>query len=90
MTERKVEKHLRLEVEKIGGQCIKYPPLFYAGFPDRIVLLQGGVIIFVETKAPDKKPTLLQRKVHAMLIALGFRVEVLDTIEAVDIFILNL
>jgi hypothetical protein len=88
--EKKIERYLIEAVEHLGGLCVKFPPLFFRGFPDRIVLLPGGVIVFVETKAPGKKPGPIQRKVHARLRGLGFRVEVLDGYESIDGFILTL
>ena len=88
--EKKIEKYLVDAVERLGGLCVKFPPLFFRGFPDRIVLLPGGVIVFVETKAPGETPRLIQRKVHARLRGLGFRVEVLDSYESIDGFILTL
>lgn len=88
MRESKIEKYLVDEVAAIGGEAVKFPPLFYRGFPDRIVLLPGGVIVFVELKAPGETPRLIQQKVHARLKAWGFRVEVIDSKEAVDEFIL--
>lgn len=90
MKEKPVEKHLTKGVEDLGGMCIKFPPLFYAGFPDRLCFFPKGLFVLVETKAPGKTPRLLQKKVHARLRALGFRVEVLDTVEAVDTFLLTL
>lgn len=90
MRENKIEKYLREEVEALRGECIKFPPLFFRGFPDRIILMGGGVIVFVETKAPSGRPTLVQRKVHDLLRRLGFRVEVISTLEEVDEFILTL
>jgi len=74
----------------LGGLCVKFPPLFFRGFPDRIVLLPGGAVVFVETKAPGQRPRLIQRKVHDRLRRLGFQVEVLDSVESVDGFILTL
>lgn len=88
--EKKIEKYLVDSIERLGGLCIKFPPLFFRGFPDRIVLLSGGLIIFVELKAPGEKPRLIQTKVHNKLKALGFRVEVIDSIEGVDAFVLAL
>ncbi len=90
MKEIKVENHLVKGVESLGGMCIKFPPLFFRGFPDRLIFLPGGLFVLVETKAPRKTPSIIQRKVHKRLRALGFRVEVLDTIELVDTFILTL
>jgi hypothetical protein len=46
--------------------------------PDRIVLMPGGRIAFVEVKAPGQKPRKLQIRRHARLKVLGFRVFVLD------------
>lgn len=86
----KIEKYLTQSVENQGGMCLKFPPIFFSGFPDRIVLLPGGVIVFVETKATGKKLRPLQRKVHARLQCMGFRVEVLDSHESIDGFILTL
>ncbi|SHJ66351.1 PDDEXK family nuclease [Bacteroides stercorirosoris] len=88
--EKKVEKYLVVRVESLGGLCVKFPPLFFAGFPDRIVLLPGARIVFVELKDEGKKPTPLQVRVHKRLKALGFRVEVLDSKESIDEFILTL
>lgn len=88
--EKIVEKYLVNEIERLGGLCVKFPPLFFAGFPDRIVLLPGAVIAFVETKDTGKKPRPIQERVHAKLRKLGFRVEVLDSKESVDEFLLTL
>lgn len=46
--------------------------------PDRIVLMPGGHMAFVEVKAPGKKPRPLQAARHRLLRNLGFAVYVLD------------
>lgn len=87
-SEKRIENYLIQEWEReTGGMCVKFPPLFYAGFPDRICLCYPAVIIFVETKAPGETPRLLQSRVHAALRRLGFRVETIDTREGVDEFV---
>lgn len=88
--EKTVEKYLVNEIERLGGLCVKFPPLFFRGFPDRIVLLPGAAIAFVETKDAGKKPRPIQERVHAKLRKLGFRVEVIDSKEGVDDFIMTL
>ena len=88
--EKIVERYLVNEIERLGGLCVKFPPLFFRGFPDRIVLLPGAVIAFVETKDTGKKPRPIQERVHAKLRKLGFRVEVIDSKEGVDNFIMTL
>lgn len=91
VTEKTVENYLVTKwKEATGGEAVKFPPLFYAGFPDRICLAAPGLIVFVETKAPGKTPRKLQIKIIDKLKAWGFRVEVLDTKDAVDGFILTL
>lgn len=88
--EKQIEKYLVNEIERLGGLCIKFPPLFFRGFPDRIVLLPGALIVFVEMKDKGKKPTRVQLTTHDKLRSLGFRVEVLDSKESVNDFILTL
>lgn len=90
MKEVYIERLLVTSVEKMGGMCVKFPAVFYAGFPDRLIFLPGGLLVLVEIKASGKKPRLLQQKVHTKLRGLGFRVEVLDTIQAVEAFILTI
>lgn len=91
VTEKQVEKYLVKTWGKVmHGMCIKFPPLFFRGFPDRICLAPGGVIVFVEVKRPGEVARAIQLKVHSQLRALGFRVEVLDSYEAVDGLIVSL
>lgn len=90
MKEKAIENRLIREVTNAGGMCIKFPPLFFAGFPDRLVFMPRGVLVLVELKAPGKKPGPLQVKVHAKLRALGFRVEVIDSYEQIDALMITL
>jgi hypothetical protein len=82
--EKTIERYLVGEVRKRHGEAIKLPPLFVPGIPDRLVLMPGGVAVFVELKDRGKSPTPLQARVHDRLRSLGFRVEVLDSAFAVD------
>lgn len=50
--EKDIEAKLRKLVEYRGGLCLKWVCPGWAGVPDRIVLLPGGRVIFVETKRP--------------------------------------
>lgn len=51
--ERDIEKKLRLMIQRHGGLCLKWVCPGWAGVPDRICLLPGGRIIFVELKRPS-------------------------------------
>lgn len=50
--EKEIEAKLRKLVESRGGLCLKWVCPGWVGVPDRIVLLPGGRVIFVETKRP--------------------------------------
>lgn len=50
--ERDIERKLKTMVERHGGLCLKWVCPGWAGVPDRIVLLPGGRVIFVELKRP--------------------------------------
>ena len=78
MRETRIEQQLCHAVHEQGGIAIKLASPSYAGLPDRMVLLPGGHIGFVEVKAPGKKPRALQVMRLEYLSRLGFRVFVLD------------
>ena len=78
MREKCIEQKLTLMVKKRGGICPKWVSPGFDGVPDRIVLLPGGRIAFVEVKAPGKKPRPLQIARHKLLTRLGFKVYILD------------
>ena len=71
--EKDIEKKLRQKIEARGGRCLKWVCPGWAGVPDRIILLPGARVYFIETKRP-KGGTLsaLQRKWREWLTALGF------------------
>ena len=78
MREKEIEKKLVRAVKSMGGIAPKLLCPGFDGMPDRIVLLPGGRIAFVEVKAPGKVPRPLQLVRHEMLKRLGFKVYVLD------------
>lgn len=78
MREKIVEQKLVRAVKAAGGICPKWTAPGFDGMPDRIVLLPGGRMGFVEVKASGKKERPLQKSRHEMLRGLGYRVYVLD------------
>jgi hypothetical protein len=90
MRESQIETYLRREVKNLGGCAYKFTSPQRVNVPDRIVLLPGGRIVFVELKAPGKKPTAGQLREHKRLRDLGFQVDVIDTKEGVDEWIAKL
>ena len=86
MRETRVESNLITRIEKLGGKCWKFVSPGNRGVPDRLVLLPGGRAVFIELKAPKKKASLQQLKRISELKALGFEVEVLDTVEKINAY----
>lgn len=80
MLEKIIEEKLKKAVKQNGGVCWKFTSPGTAGVPDRIVLMPGGRIAFVEVKAPGEKPRPLQ----LLLRRLGFLVYVLDACEDIE------
>ncbi len=87
MEESKIENRLKKEIELIGGKALKFVSPGMSGVPDRIVLLPHGRIVFIELKAPGKKPRPIQIKRIKELKDLGFDVRVIDSIDGVKNFI---
>ena len=80
-SEKLVERKL-VELTKINnGMCIKLLCNHILGLPDRLCLFPGGKLAFVELKTTGEKPKRIQIFMHKKLRALGFRVEVIDTVE---------
>jgi len=85
--ERDIEAYLREKVKQLGGIAYKFVSPGNAGVPDRLVLLPGGRVVFVELKAPGRQPTPLQLRQQQRIRDLGFTVLVIDSKEEVDEFI---
>ena len=83
MREKETERKLVRAVKRGGGICPKFVSPGMDGMPDRMILLPGGMIGFVEVKAPGRKPRILQVRRHRQLRNLGFPVFVLDDPEQI-------
>ena len=83
MREKTIETALVKEVKKRGGICPKFTSPGNNGVPDRLVLLPGGHVGFVEVKAPGEKPRPLQVHRHKQLRGLGLKTFVLDEAEQI-------
>ena len=78
-SEKVLEARLRKAVEARGGKALKLLSQLHRGLPDRMILLPGGWIIFVEIKTTGKRPTELQRHCHEQLRQMDFLVFVVDS-----------
>ena len=78
MKEKALEQKFVAGVRAAGGIAPKFTSPGFDGVPDRLALLPGGRMAFVEVKAPGEKPRPLQEARHRLLRRLGFKVYVLD------------
>ena len=83
MREKRVEQEFTRRVKGLGGWAVKILPSV-SGLPDRMAILPGGRVTFVELKAPTGTVKPHQTVVHARLATLGCPVVVLATIDAVN------
>lgn len=83
MRESSIERRFVTEVKKRGGLAAKFVSPGLDGVPDRIALLPGGKMAFVELKAPGKALRPLQERRREQLESLGFRVYVVDGLEQI-------
>lgn len=81
--EQAVERAVVRLAEKHGGRALKMNPRLYAGIPDRLVVLPGQPMFFVETKAPGGTPSKLQKRWHMLLHLIGHDVAIPSSVEAV-------
>lgn len=87
MLEREIENYLNDNIKKLGGRAYKFVSPGNRGVPDRIILLPGGRIIFVELKTKDRYPTKLQRVQIKRMRDLGADVRVIRGMDAAKDFL---
>lgn len=84
VSEKAIEAYLVRKVKDLGGVCLKYSNPGVVGYPDRVVLLPGGVVVWVELKSKGKHPEKIQQLRIDQLRAMGHNVVVVDSKDQVD------
>ncbi len=83
-----VERHLYDKVRGLGGWSIKLFPFAMVGLPDRMVLLPGALVYFIELKrAQGGRQRAAQQRWRERLRELGFFCEFVSGKDEVDRFI---
>ena len=85
--ENQVETYLHKRVVEAGGKTYKWVSPNCVGVPDRIVIMPGGKVFFVEVKALDGRLSHVQIRRLKELEALGANVRALFGTEEVDKFV---
>lgn len=85
--ERDAERKLVSGIKARGGQAYKWTSPGSAGVPDRIVILPGGYVFFVELKRPGGEVRPVQKAQLGRLRRMGCNVWVLYGVEDVIDFL---
>lgn len=88
--ESSVENHLVEVCRRAGLPCLKFDPSRCIGMPDRLVLLPGGKVMWVELKTDGGRLSEMQKYRHAELKKLGHEVRVIWTADQADQLINNI
>jgi len=84
LSEKAIEKYLVEQVRSWGGVCVKFSSFAATGYPDRIVMLPEGFLIWVELKSKGKKPNRIQVMRGIELEHVGQMITTVDSKEGVD------
>ncbi len=88
MNEKIIEARLRNGVKALGGVAYKWVSPGNVGVPDRMVVLPGGVVHFIELKREGGKPTRMQKVQIARLRALGADCAVVYGLAGVETYLM--
>ena len=89
-SEKRVEALVVSGVKRMGGLAYKFVSPGNSGVPDRIILMPGGKIYFVELKREDGQLTNLQKRQINRIQKLDCQVDVLHGMVEVSNFLLRL
>jgi len=87
MKESKIEAKLVRMVRARGGLCYKFVSPGNPGVPDRLVVLPGGRVVFVELKTEVGRLASIQKWQLEQLRKRGVEVRVLKGLDEVERFV---
>ena len=82
--EKDIERYLVRRAIEHGGKAYKWVSPGHVGVADRIVLLPGGVVWFVELKSPTGRLSPLQKIFAADMVRMGMNYIVIRSKGEVD------
>lgn len=84
VSEKSIERYLTKQAIQNGLPCLKYANPNMVGYPDRLLVLPGGRVIWVELKSKGRKPTKIQLMRINELTGMGHQVKVIDNKADID------
>lgn len=82
----KIENHLKKKCTEKGWACKKFSGPNKKGVPNYVISAPGGTALYVEVKAPGKRPTPLQRN-DSLSASHGIHVFVVTSKENIDVLL---
>lgn len=87
MKESAIEAKLVKGIRELGGLCYKFTSQGNPGVPDRLIILPGGRVIFVELKTEVGRLAAIQRWQISEMKQRGAEVRVLKGLDPVKDFL---
>ena len=87
LSESQLEENLCKKIKKLGGMALKFMSPGRAGVPDRIILMPGGKIYFVEMKSSNGPVNPIQEYIFEKFEELGFKVHILNSEQTIENFL---
>lgn len=84
VSEKAIERYLVEQAKQNGLLCLKYSNPNMVGYPDRLLVLPGGGVVWVELKSKGRKPTKVQQIRMSELTGMGHLVKVIDNKADID------
>lgn len=84
VSEKAIELYLVEQAKQNGLLCLKYSNPNMVGYPDRLLVLPGGGVVWVELKSKGRKPTKIQQIRMSELTGMGHLVKVIDNKADID------
>lgn len=84
VSEKAIERYLVEQAKQNGLLCLKYSNPNMVGYPDRLLVLLGGGVVWVELKSKGRKPTKIQQIRMSELTGMGHLVKVIDNKADID------
>jgi hypothetical protein len=90
VSEKSIERYLVEKAKEHGLPCLKYSNPNMAGYPDRLLVLPGAKVVWVELKSKGCKPDMRQQIRHQELSRMGHEVRVIDNKADIDKLMISL
>ena len=87
LLEKDIERYLATRITALGGKAYKWVSPAHIGVADRIVVLPGGVVWFVEVKTIGGRLSPLQKLFAADMARLGQKYACVWSREDVDAYL---